>query len=101
MRPDLEAALRLSCALPCRTHYAADLRREAGLRPVGRPTTRDKPRRILKPGVGRGNNQGKRVVIAGREYASQAEAVRALRIGHATFYRMLGDGRAVRVDGAR
>ena len=96
MKGDLHpAAVRLSSALPCRTHTRADYRAEAGLRPLGRPP-KGAPRVIQKPGVGRGGNQGKRVVIAGREYGSMGEACKTLRIGHSTFYRMLDDGRAVR-----
>ena len=98
MKGDLHpAAVRLSSALPCRTHTRTDYRAEAGLRPVGRPPGHNRPRVIQKPGVGRGNNQGKRVVISGREYPSMGDACKTLRIGHSTFYRMLDDGRAVRV----
>ena len=96
MRPDLAAALRLSASLPCRTHMRTDYRAEAGVRPLGRPP-KGTPRVIQKPGIGRGNNQGKRVRVMGRDYRSMCEACKTLGIGHTTFYRMLDDGRAVRM----
>ena len=89
------AAVRLSAALPCRTHERPDYRAEAGVRPLGRPP-KGAPRVTQKPGIGRGNNQGKRVIIAGREYPSMMDACRTLHIGHSTFYRLIASGAAVR-----
>ena len=82
------AALRLMSTLPVRTVCRAPVeRREYG---TGR-------RIIKKPGIGRGNNQGRAVRIGKREFASMKEACRTLSIGHSTVYEMIADGRPVRI----
>ena len=82
------AALRLMSTLTVRTVCRTPPeRREYG---TGR-------RIIKKPGIGRGNNQGRAVRIGKREFPSMKEACRIMNIGHATFYVMIADGRAVRI----
>lgn len=93
MKDDLpEAAYRLACLFQqegkIRTHVRADETPKQGGSRV--------KLRAVKPGVGRGGNQGKIVTIAGRIYDSMKEACERLHIGHKTFYDMLKDGRAVR-----
>lgn len=73
------AAVRLLCACPVRTHSVPDERQRVGLKPGQRPSNLGKSRVVT--GVGRGGNQGKRIVVDGVEYPSIKDARRKLRVG--------------------
>ena len=72
MRPDLEAALRLSSALPSRTHRIMDDN-----------TLSCSPRGETKP-----------VKIGNRTFRSVASAAHTLHLAPSTVLRMIDDGRA-------
>ena len=97
MKGDLPLpALRLMQQLPVRTHEQREVKTSKQL--AYYYAAKDRARKAMKPGVGRGMNQpqARAVIINGRHYESMKEACTQLHIGHTTFYAMIQDGRAVR-----
>ena len=79
MRPDLESALRLAASLPLRTH---------------KRKTPEELRAVIAPNVGKGGNQGRKLVIGGKTYPHMTAARHALGCSYRTIYNMIADGRA-------
>lgn len=90
------AALRLSSALPCRTHFRA----EPALKQGGDRSRFAKRKTIQHPGAGSGGQNRKRVIIGRREFASITAARQWHKCSIFTIYAMLADGRARYVSGA-
>ena len=92
MRPDLAAAVRLSSALPCRTHtQRAPVKQTVGLKPGQRPANLDRVRQGKRK---RGGANARAVIIAGARYASIKAAIKALKCGNTRIYGWISSGRA-------
>lgn len=98
MRGDLPAAaFRLSSTLPARTHAWSPPAPKQSLTREQRADY-DRSRRAKHPGSGRGGRNGRAITVGKRVFDNLAHAMRELRIGKTTMYRMLDLGEARRAE---
>ena len=98
MRPDLAAALRLSSALPVRTHLRpVPVNKKVGLKP-GQHQKHKQGKRAYHEASnrGRGGHNAIAIIVDGKRYASIKIAVRELRIGNTRIYGLIDSGEARR-----
>ena len=99
MKGDLPAvALRLSSALPVRTHLRpVPVNKKVGLKP-GQHQKHKQGKRAYHEASnrGRGGHNAIAIIIAGKRYPSIKLAARALKIGNTRIYGLIDSGEARR-----
>jgi hypothetical protein len=94
-----EVAVRLSATLPGYTHTQRAPERDVYGKLVShkkKMSLRWSPP-ISKPGVGRGNNQGKPCEYKGKKYETKIKLMREHHICSKTFYNLLDEGKIKRL----